>query len=254
MSDEFAGPTGYPVGSEDWSNTYADSDERLQAVLRAVGLPELSEEELRHANHGAEMLTDVFFQDQGLNWPYNSSYDSLERRIGEGLAVETINAWNAYRRKREALGDTNFKSLGPMPTTHSVEVWKQRRSISDLDNPFRKPSLLCIMAADPRKAYPLDRFEDWPLVPRDVVGRCDIRISAKCRKDTALTLTPIVRGEFVTAHWTCGACSRWPFAYSAEQVSYARTCEWLTMEDYSVEPTNEDRKAQLLGIADAGVI
>jgi hypothetical protein len=119
-----------------------------------------------------------------------------------------------------------------------------------MDNPFSMTRPLCIVARSPKKAYPLDKLEDWRAAPRDVLGPCDVGISADCHKAYALITLSLQRGEFITVHKVCNACYRWPFAYSAEAVEMFRDI----LVEHHVEPTNADRKAQLLDTADTGVL
>lgn len=222
---------------EDGFDLY-DPDGRLRAASRAAG-HELTEQELRHAEHGAQLLSDILVCDFGCTWPD----ESPEVRIASGLSVETINAWNSYRRKRDAYGVTGFNSIGRKP------VRRDNRQPS-LDNPFSMTKPLCIVARNPKKAYPLDQLEDWKAVPRDVLGPCDVNISAECHKSCALTTVPLKRGEFVTVHRVCKACYRWPYACSAEAVDMF---SHILGGDH-IEPTNSDRMAQLLLAADTGVL
>src|ERR1700752_4669820 len=80
-----------------------DPDGRLRAANRAAG-HELTEQDLRHAEHGAELISDILVADFGSGWPD----ESPAHRIADGLSVEVINAWNSYRRKRDAYGQSNF--------------------------------------------------------------------------------------------------------------------------------------------------
>ncbi|OBF69614.1 hypothetical protein A5753_21365 [Mycobacterium sp. 852002-51971_SCH5477799-a] len=206
---------------------------------RAMGWPAPTEAELRHIAHGAELLSDILVADLGYGWPD----DSPEARFANGLSVEVINAWNSYRRKRDAYGQSNFNPVGRKPV-------RRDKVQPSLDKPFTMTKPLCIVARSPKKAYPLDKLEDWKLVPRDVLSPCDVGISAECHKSFALITLSLKRGEFVTVHQVCNACYRWPFAYSSEAIELFRDI----LVEHHVEPTNGDRRAQLVLAADAGVL
>jgi hypothetical protein len=215
-----------------------DPDGRLRAANRAAGY-ELTEHELRHAEHGGELLSDILVADLGSGWPD----ESPEARIANGLSVEVVNAWNSYRRKREAYGQSSFNPIGRKPV-------RRDQLQPSLDKPFTMVKPLCIVARNPRKAYPLDQLEDWRAVPRDVLGPCDVNISGECHKSCALKTVSLKRGEFVTVHQVCSSCYRWPFAYSSEAVEMFSHI----LAGHHVEPTNVDRRAQLVLAADTGVL
>jgi hypothetical protein len=149
----------------------------------------------------------------------------------------------SYRRKRDAYGQSNFNPIGRKPV-------RRDKLQPLLDNPFTMVKPLCIVARSPKRAYPLDDLEDWRFAPRDVLGPCDVGISAECHKSCALATVSLKRGEFVTVHRVCNACYRWPFAYDTEVVEMFSHI----LAGHHVEPTNIDRKAQLLLAADTGVL
>lgn len=215
-----------------------DPDGRLRAANLAAG-HELTEQDLRHAEHGAELLSDILVADLGSGWPD----ESPAHRIADGLSVEVINAWNSYRRRRDSYGQSNFNPIGRKPV-------RRDKLQPSLDNPFSMTKPLCIVARSPKKAYPLDQLEDWKAVPRDVLGPCDVNISAECHTSCALTTVPLKRGEFVTVHRVCKSCYRWPYAFSTEAVEMFSHI----LVGHHIEPTNSDRRAQLLLAADTGVL
>lgn len=223
------------------SEHYDAENSRLIQAIRASGRPAPTERELRHINHGAQLLCEILVADFGACWPDGTR----QHRIASGLSVEAITAWNTYRHKRESQGSKEFNPIGRKPV-------RRNNHQPSLDDPFTMTRPLCIVAQRPQKAYPLDRLDDW----RSTFSRrfaiesgCDVRISARCHKTAALTTLPLKRGEFVTVHKVCKACLRWPFAYSAQAVQEFREI----LFDHDIEPTDEARRAVLLELAERGV-
>jgi hypothetical protein len=221
------------------SEIYDADNARLIQAIRATGRPALTPAELRHINHGAELLSDLLAVEWDSGWP--------NQAIADGMAVEAINAWNSYRRKRDGHGARRYNPIGRKPV-------RRDRNQPSLDDPFSMIKVLCIVAHLPQKAYPLDDIIDWKLVFPGKIWwpfyGCDARTARRCHKSFALSRVAFKRGEFMTVHNVCEPCYRWMYAHTTELVDRYRD----HLPEHHIEPTAEVRQTQLIRLAERGVL
>lgn len=178
--------------------------ERLIAANRAAGWPDLTTADLEDIEALAEPLSELLFR--GGEFSNHGNYRPYQYHwLGQALAVERINQFNDYRRKREPFG------YNPFGRTLTVD-------------PMTK--FVCIPANE-RRAYLLDNPDDWVLYDRECA--CDVKLSDACTETYGAGIG-IKRGEYVIVRSACDDCCKalqWVTDSTDEQV--LQRTEWVNL-------------------------